>query len=400
MSDSSNGAVKQPINSIGWDIGIKNLSYCVIRPVEASTTETIKINNHNYEIMRWADINLVSEIETNLNNTGEASLINLELKCCKPKTDKLGDQNKCGIKANYCLESKSADSQYQGICKKHFKKGGYSRLPDVAIKTCYWSKGEADCLETCTGRCAQVLKDHVYLGYCKKHITELIKSGVKKEDDFFKINKAKKTSTINLNHLGTALFKELDKNRTALLEPVNILLENQPVLKNPTMKSMQMFLYSYYLLRGIDANVGHDKHIQCYCASKKLDLIKFLPANEKTRIENVLKTIKSGYQQNKTQAMLLVEYLLQGNTKWNSFFNNHRKRDDLADSLLMTLHFLEKPDLAKLSKQTAKDKKKNEKDAKKKSGKAKPNDSRPDDDDDSSNVLYDDDGNEFMLDDE
>jgi hypothetical protein len=357
------------VKSIGWDIGIKNLSFCILNSVEKATSETITINTHHYVISKWVDINLVSEIENNLNNTGEASLINLELKCCKPKTDKLGEREKCGIKANYCLENKSQDGQYQGICKKHYKKGCYTRLPDVAIKTCYWSKGTSTEIETCTGRCAQVLKDHVYMGYCKKHITEMVKSGCKAESDFFKINKAKKTSTINLNHLGTALFKELDKIKADLMEPVNILLENQPVLKNPTMKSMQMFLYSYYLLRGMDANVGQDKHIQCYCASKKLDLIKFLPLVEKTRIENVLKTIKSGYQQNKTQAMLLVEYLLKGNTKWNSFFSDHKKRDDLADSLLMTLHFLEKAELAKLTKQSAKDKKKAEKDIKKATGK-------------------------------
>ena len=50
----------------------------------------------------------------------------------------------------------------------------------------------------------------------------------------------------------------------------------------------------------------------------------------------------------------LVEYLLRGNTKWNTFFANHKKRDDLADSLLMTLHYLEKPHLAKLVKKLKK----------------------------------------------
>ena len=48
----------------------------------------------------------------------------------------------------------------------------------------------------------------------------------------------------------------------------------------------------------------------------------------------------------------MVEYLLSGNpnSKWLEFFNKHPKQDDLADSLLMTLHYFEKDNLAKLKK--------------------------------------------------
>ena len=344
---------EQSVKSIGWDIGIKNLAYCIIVPKDIATNETITINNHHYEIENWRDISLVTEIENNLNNSGEASLINLELKCTAAKTDKIGETAKCGTNAHYCLETKTVDGAYQGRCKKHFKKEGHVRLPEVTVKKCY--------AKDCTAKCAQILRDHVFIGYCKKHITEMIKAGSKTEGDFFKINKAKKTATINLNHLGVALFKELDKTRDIMLAPDNVLLENQPVLKNPTMKSMQMFLYSYYLMRGMDNNTVSDKHIQCYCAGKKLDLIKFLPESEQTRITDALKTVKSGYQQNKQMSIHLVEYLLRGNTKWNTFFANHKKRDDLADSLLMTLHYLEKGNLAKLVKALKKGGKKTEK---------------------------------------
>ena len=354
--------------SIGWDIGIKNLAFCIVVPKNVSTSETITLNSHHYAIEHWKDISLVSEIENNLNTNGEASILNIELKCSSEKSDKIGESALCGITAHYCLVTKSADGSYQGRCKKHFKKEGHTRLPEIAVKKCY--------SENCTGKCVQVLRNHIFIGYCKKHISELIKAGVHTTLDFFKINKANKTATINLNHLGTALFKELDKNRTIMLSPDNILLENQPVLKNPTMKSMQMFLYSYYLLRGMDAKDARrgtggdgtggggtggsdvtipDKHIQCYCAGKKLDLIKFFPKEEQIRITALVQKVKSGYQQNKQMSIHLVENLLCGNTKWSTFFSNHKKRDDLADSLLMTLHYLEKANLVKLVKQLKKD---------------------------------------------
>lgn len=344
--------------SIGWDIGIKNLAFCILQPTENSSNETITINQHHYNISKWLDISLVDEIENALNSSGEASMLNMDLKCCQTKTDKINEKELCNIKSFYVLDTKTQDGKYQGICKKHYKKGNYQNLVQINSKKCHY-KDELG--NNCNSKHYQVLKDHVYKGYCKKHITEMIKNKLKTQDDFFNINKAKKTATINLNHLGIALFNELDKNKNELLEPMNILFENQPVLKNPTMKSMQMFLYSYYLLRGMDleSNKLLDKHIQCYCASKKLDLVKFFPNDEQKRIQQLVNNVKSGYQQNKQMSIHIVEYLLKGNTKWSSFFNNHKKKDDLADSLLMTLHFLERNNLAKINKNIAKEKKKN-----------------------------------------
>lgn len=185
----------------------------------------------------------------------------------------------------------------------------------------------------------------------------MIKTKEKENTDFLKINRAKSTAKIDINHLGIALFQELDKIRENILKPDVILLENQPVLKNPTMKSMQMFLYSYFLMRHMESSGGiGSRSLQCYIASKKLDLIKFLPETEQKRINTILDDVKSGYQKNKKQSVMMVEYLLQssGCSKWYEFFKKNPKQDDLADSLLMTLHYFERDNLAKLAKQTSK----------------------------------------------
>lgn len=357
---------------IGWDIGIKNLAYCVLEPKKNLSqmqsqsqsqlqSQCVLFNNSYYAINFWKDISLVSQIESNLQDSGEVSLINNTLKCGLPKNDKIGAPV-CGNNAFYCHEQLNPDGSFKGYCKTHFKKSGISRMPDLNVKKCY--------VENCGGKTAQVLKAHIYIGYCKKHITEMVKSGEKQSANFLKINRAKTTSKIDINHLGMALFQELDKIKQHVLEPNIILLENQPVLKNPTMKSMQMFLYSYYLIRHLDLHGGlGDKNLQCYTASKKLDLIKFFPQSEQTRIENILAQVKSGYQKNKKMSIMMVEYLLKGNTKWLEFFNKHPKQDDLADSLLMTLHYFEKHNLAKLKKDCQKEEKQKDKQKNKQSKK-------------------------------
>jgi hypothetical protein len=386
---------------IGWDIGIKNLAYCVLdspEPDSSISSDTFCFNNNNYTIVNWKDISLVSQIEINMEEGGEVSHINNTMKCSvineiKKKTlSKKGSKKKdtkqdntndivsisensnistslCGKPAIYCKEELITDSSgntsYFGICKTHYKKlekvDTTLRFPELSVKKC-WSP-------ECNSKPNQVLKKHIYKGYCKKHINDMIKETLYIKTDFLNINRAKTTSKFDINQLGIALFQELDKIKDKILESSIILLENQPVLKNPTMKSIQMFLYSYYLLRimetndssvsgtssGISSSISssisnnlNNKKIQCYCASKKLDLITFLPETEQLKINELIEKVNSGYQKNKKMAIMMVESLLQNNQKWLAFFKGHPKQDDLADSLLMTLHYFEKGNLLKI----------------------------------------------------
>ena len=404
--------------AIGWDIGIKNLAYCVLDTSLNSNTigtiNTFTFNKTKYNITHWEDISLVTQIESNLATSGEVSHINNTLKCCflkentnskiKGKEKGKGKSKKkqsdpppdiideyitnsiCGKSAFYCAEELNDDGTYKGYCKTHFKKLGVDRLPELSVKKCY--------ADDCCAKPIQVLKEHIFKGYCKKHINEMLKANVGNVGnvdnidniintntdtehhqympvDFLKINRAKATSKIDINNLGISLFQELDKIKNKVLDAEIILLENQPVLKNPTMKSMQMFLYSYYLIRTMETNNGTmgNKKLQCYCASKKLDLIKFLPEVEQTRIMTIIDAVNNPYQKNKKMSIHIVEYLLKDNKKLLDFFNGNAKKDDLADSLLMTLHYFEKANLIKIRK----DDKKEEKDLVKKEEKKEGN---------------------------
>jgi hypothetical protein len=365
---SKNQTPSAPTNAIGWDIGIKNLAYCSLEqqlislqsvtPVQVISNVFV-FNNHSYVIKNWADISLLSQITANLAGAGQVTSLagNQSLACCAAKTDKLNSPL-CGLLASYCDSNLAVNGTYRGYCKKHYKKLGSPKMPSVIVTKCFFT--DSSSAAGCTSKAIQVLKNHIYMGYCKKHGTDMIKSGSKVEGDFLKINRVKNAGKIDLNHLGIALFQELDKIKNHVLEPNVVLLENQPVLKNPTMKSMQMFLYSYYLMRTMEDNqstgLGH-KHLQCYTASKKLDLIKFFPKSEQDRISGLLDKVKNNYQRNKKMSIYMVEYLLNKTPGLLEFFNKHHKQDDLADSLLMTLHYFERAELVKLKKSQGDDKK-------------------------------------------
>ncbi len=80
-------------------------------------------------------------------------------------------------------------------------------------------------------------------------------------------------------------------------------------------------------------------------------MIKFLPEEEQLRITTFIDTVNNPYQKNKKMSIMMVEVLLKNNAKWLDFFKSNPKQDDLADSLLMTLHYFEKQHCSFLEKQ-------------------------------------------------
>ena len=124
----------------------------------------------------------------------------------------------------------------------------------------------------------------------------------------------------------------MDK-RPYLLDVDVITIENQPAFKNPRMKSIQMIIYTYFNMRGrVDVKCnGYIDRILFLSASNKLK-IKF---EGKDEIEKNC-DIKNKYKKNKELAKLFcLEYL---NDEWKVYFNNHKKRDDLADTFLMNVY--------------------------------------------------------------
>ena len=164
--------------------------------------------------------------------------------------------------------------------------------------------------------------------------------------------------------------EEMKKNRNLLFENIPrklhekphlldadiVVIENQPSLKNPQMKSIQMILYSYFLILGkiIGNERGYTDKIEFCSASNKLKIYDGPPIileekvskRKKVEVEVVVveekksKTIK--YADKKRLAIEHAKYFLLKNPDYIEFFNNHKKKDDLADSFLQGLYYYKK----------------------------------------------------------
>lgn len=382
---------------IGWDIGIKNLAFCIIDEYDGSLDkeykqiindndfnnkelEIFEFNNNKYIILDWGIINIVDKVSENMEDNGELYLSSRpKFKCsmCNVKN------KQCSKNATYCKELVT-DGKYFGYCNSHFLKSPYSRLPKVDEKKplCYWSKEiktnntdtnisistdistntELNCkpvIQTCSSKATYVRKDNVFIAYCTKHKNEIIKLEQKKEESiidkdiskdkniskdedlFLKIKNVKKSTNINLTLIGQSVFQQLD-NKKNLLDTNIVLLENQPVLKNPTMKSIQMFMYSYYIIKGVEDKKKKVNQINCYSANNKTELDAFIDTKEKKKITEQIQNIKDNKGKRKKKAILLTKIILEKCPNWLSFFNDNKKKDDLADSFLMSLHYFNK----------------------------------------------------------
>lgn len=151
-----------------------------------------------------------------------------------------------------------------------------------------------------------------------------------------------KCKGVPLDKITSTLYNKL-YNKFIDYDITKVLLENQPVLKNPVMKSIQMIIYGYF---AYEKNImGREiEYIKLINASNKLKLGKNL--KEINNSEDILK-IKTKYTRNKKLAIIYTNHFLRERLivedyeKYNDIFNNHKKKDDLADAFLQGLYFIE-----------------------------------------------------------
>ena len=283
---------------LSWDIGIKNLAYCLVR-----------YEDNKIEIVDWEVINLFSEKV-------------IKKRIC---IGYLKDGNKCQKNASYYHKD-----LYTCYCKVHSKKIDSDLLLDIKSITC------AHILKNKKTKCLKkvVFKtDNEFIGYCKAHS--------KNYDNLEKKEKEKKAKN-DLEEISERLVLELDK-RSHLQEVDYIMIENQPAMKNPKMKSIQMIIYSYFLIRSrIDSN-RYDRKLLFLLASNTLK-VKLDSEEEKNNIiQKIQQKTNDKYKRHKELAKEYCSYFLEKNidkdkTKWLELYQSHKKKDDLADTFLMNIY--------------------------------------------------------------
>ena len=153
------------------------------------------------------------------------------------------------------------------------------------------------------------------------------------------LDKNEKCKGFPLDELTKRMYEQLNKEFYSYDIDI-VLLENQPVLKNPVMKSVQMILFSYFQYQKIMLN-------------REIKLIKFINAGNKLKVGrnfneinyNVeINAIKSKYTRNKKFAILYTNKILIDrlkDSKNNEYFNKHKKKDDLADAFLQAIYYID-----------------------------------------------------------
>ena len=139
----------------------------------------------------------------------------------------------------------------------------------------------------------------------------------------------------DLNSMSINLINELDQFVLDNLDSkekwsLKVLIENQPVMKAPTMKSIQMIIYTYFQILGI--HEGQDLKIFLVSAMKKNTYMKSKGYEIKAK----------DYKSNKLNSIKFVEDYLteQDDQSHLSYLQSLKKKDDVCDALIQIFAFL------------------------------------------------------------
>ena len=156
-------------------------------------------------------------------------------------------------------------------------------------------------------------------------------------------NKVKKLpkrncNTIKIEEIILCMWQVLDQC-PHLLEVDHVVIENQPAKKNRTMKAIADSIFNYFICRGI---VDKER------TKSTIEKVSYISASNKLKIneENTINALKdkNSSEKYRIRKKLGIEYCreaLKDNQEKLDYFNLHSKKDDLADSFLQGIYYLD-----------------------------------------------------------
>ena len=297
-----------------FDVGIVNLAYCIINK-----------QDDKFIIEKWGVINIDENIIT-------CSHI-------------IKNNKQCNKKATFALK---LDTNFSYYCTSHKKDHiellndfiKNSNLDDLNEKCCYIVPKSGN---ICNKKASNKIKDN---SYCSIHFKGLCKLG--------KLNQLIATKK-SIQNLGEAMYIQLD-NIKEMLSVDEILIENQPTLINPTMKTIASLLYGYFVLRGVvekQKNNSQIQNIRFISPSNKLKIDGTNLIENNTILAETLKddkldkktkqkAKKEEYIMTKSIGIKYTRALLEENKLNDSIklLDGFEKKDDPCDAFLQGYHYL------------------------------------------------------------
>jgi hypothetical protein len=275
---------------LSFDVGIKNLAYCLISINEIKDTNKDN-SKHFIEIIKWNIVDLSCDHveETKVDETQEKIL----KQCCK-----------CKKSATYCTHSNTM-------------------LPENVIKFCKKHAEEAQLPIQ-----PKILKSNSKIGQTP-YIVPLSKKKVS-------------CNKINIVDLGKNIKRHLDVIFAEHMDKIDaILIENQIGNLAGRMNVLQGMISQYFIMRNVT-------NIEFISATNKLKLFKTV-INKKAEdaigngnLDNVLESEKKLYKMRKDAGKMVCRSLLSfypNLSKWMANYDKHKKNDDLADCFLQGYYY-------------------------------------------------------------
>jgi hypothetical protein len=272
---------------ISFDVGIKNMAYCIIDNSE-----------NNYTIVDWNIIDCSSRI-----NSETPSLECNEL---------LKNKCKCKSKAKYFKNDIF-------VCEKHAKLSKKYFIGTKEHEKSFLNKKKINEIQELFINTIGVQE--------KKNKNEMINSLLSHYNSYKWDNIVKNkqnASKIDLISIGRNLNEKLNLNHF-LQNATHVIIENQISPIANRMKTIQGMIAQHFISLGIN-------HIEFVSSGNKL--------KELEKISNAT----TSYKQNKQDGIIHCNKILEEkiDKKWTIHFNNSQKKDDLADCFLQAIWFIEK----------------------------------------------------------
>ena len=287
---------------ISWDVGIKNLAYCIM--------EKTNKNDLPYKIHNWGILNSIDKCL---------------LKCCGCGLNPDSLNEKCTRKVLYTNKIFDETRGYCAIHKREFTEQECVCKEIQSNEKCSFS-------DKCTKKVHYEINGKLY---CKTHKKNIVTKFMKNQ--VLKKYKPPNCNTIDIKELKRNMVELLDNNKDILLDVDHCVIENQPALKNPKMKSIAETLYGWFLIRGQIDSDNPINNLTYMCPSNKLKV------NEDNTISILSRSRNSTekYKLTKQLGIIYCKQLLKNDPDNLTFLSKTSKKDDLCDAFLQGAYYIE-----------------------------------------------------------
>lgn len=285
---------------ISIDVGIKNLAFCLL------STSVNEENEPCFFIEKWDSIDLT---KSQLQNQ-------IDTKCSCVTSDK---KNKKPPKSCTVIAEFTKNGKY--YCKKHAKQSDFF-IPSKELMPPYINKQKLDVV-------IQLVKKYdiydISLDACKKpQLVSLLNEHIKKNSmDIIEKTNASEFNLVSIGKNIQSNFDMIFKDDISTIQLVAIENQISPIANR--MKTIQGMIAQYFIMK------NNSIHIEFISSANKL---KSLDKGEKATYSD----------RKKMSIVKCIEYMDQHSwlQKWKTFFTQHKKKDDLADSFLQGVYVIQR----------------------------------------------------------